>query len=255
MSRALDALSATPAELRLNLASPFLEHPLFALRIVAARQLAPFRGEFPQGRRAALDAAIDEYRESQSFNSDRAAGNLNLAALARDLGDFETAEAALLRAIEREGYQVAAYVSLAELYRSVGRNSEALSLLQKAIASNPEDPVGHLSLGLAEVRLGQTVAALERFETAVGLAPDDPYYHYVNGIALDAVDTNSAIAFLTSANERFPGYRDITFALATMHRDAGRLEQALGYARDLLALSPDDASAGRLVSELEAQRR
>jgi hypothetical protein len=40
-------------------------------------------------------------------------------------------------------------------------------------------------------------------------------------------------------------------ALATISRDAGRREQAIGYARKLVAISPGDPGARRLLAELE----
>ena len=250
---AVDAQAAAPAGPRIAALRPFLADPLLAIRLAAARALAPLRAELPQAQREALDAALDEYRQSQAFNSDRAEGWLNLAGLEADLGDVATAIATLESAVDRHPYFVAAYVNLADLYRREGREPEALALLQEAIAQTPDDAAGHFALGLALVRAGAGADALAHFRRAVELDPDSPYYRYVLGVALNSLaDTAEALASLRAANERFPGYRDIVFLLATMHRDAGDSATALRYARELLALDPGDPQARALAGALEA---
>lgn len=249
---ALDALAAFPAELQIELARPLLTHDSLTLRISAARQLAPLRLELPQSRRGALDAALDEYRAVQAFNGDRPEGWVNLAGLQIDLGEFGAAETSLETAIERYPYFAASYLNLADLYRRSGRDAQSEALLSAATDANPDDPAGWLALGLAQVRAGRSEDALGALRKAVAVAPDDPYFAYVLGIALNSTDgTAAAIDVLEDAHERFPGYRDITFALATMSRDTGDVEAAQGYARHLLEASPGDPAALSLLRELE----
>lgn len=252
---AADALAAMPERQRLELGVPLLEHPLLAVRIAAARQLAALRAQLPQSRRAALDAALTEYREVQAFNQDRPEGWLNLAGLEIELGKTETAEAMLETVIERFPWFVSSYVTLADLYRRTGRDGEAVPLVEDATAANPDDPAGWFALGLARVRTGQGDDAIANFRQAVELAPDEPYYRYVLGVALNSTGSpGQAIGLLGEAYEQFPGYRDITFALATMNRDAGNIDAALGYARRLLEITGPDPNVLNLVNQLEAAR-
>jgi tetratricopeptide (TPR) repeat protein len=249
---ALNALSSVPVQVRVDPAREFLHHPVRALRITAARLLVSALPDLRQAERVEFDSAIEEYRQAQAFNSDRAEGLLNLAGLLLELGQYADAELALNSAIEREPYFAAAYINLADLYRQSGRDTEAQSLLKTAIENNADDPAGHLALGLTLVRSGDTTAALTELRRAAELAPGTPYYQYIAGVALNSLgEQQRALQELGDAHTRFPGYRDITFALATMNRDAGDYEAALRYARELLALSPADAAARGLITELE----
>lgn len=250
---ALDALSNAPIQRRLEPVLPFLHHSVRALRLAAARQLVPARSELRQAQRIEFDNALEEYRQSQAFNSDRAEGRLNLAGVLLELGDYSAAEAALQAAIEVEPYRVAGYVNLADLYRQSGRESDAQSILSAAVEANSEDPAGHFALGLALVRSGQVDEALQQLQRAVELAPDAPYYQYVIGIAQNSTGyQQQALRTLVAAHARFPGYRNIVFALATINRDAGNTDEALRYARKLLALSASDSQALDLVNALQS---
>ena len=252
---ALDALANVPVQLRLDPVLPFLHHPVRALRLAAARQLVPARSELRQAQRIEFDKALEEYRQSQAFNSDRAEGRLNLAGVLLELGEFSAAEPALQAAIEAEPYFVAAYVNLADLYRQSGREADALSILRAAVESNSDDPAGHFALGLALVRSGQVEPALQKLHRAAELAPDAPYYQYIIGVAQNSTgNQQQALNTLQEAHARFPGYRDITYALATINRDTGNLGDALRYARELVALSATDPAALDLVNELQSQQ-
>jgi len=249
---ALDALENVPPEVQIDLGQRFLTHPLRALRITAARSLLPARPQLSERRRNDLDAALAEYWAAQQFNSDRAEGLFNSGSTLAQLGQLAEASNALQTVIDREPYFTAAYVNLADLHRQQGREDEAESLLRSAIENNAQDPAGHFALGLSLVRSQQLAAALEALDRAASLAPNDPYYHYVTGVALNSMGQREAgLQRLRDVHDRFPGHRDTLFALATIHRDGGELEEAEIYARRLLALSPADAAARALLGELE----
>lgn len=249
---AVEAHSNVPSSVRASALLPFLDHPLRALRLAAARQLVSARAELRQAQSARLDEVLDEYRQSQGFNSDRAEGFLNIAGLQIELGDTVAAETSLQTAIERAPWFAGAYVNLADLYRQTGREALALDVLARATEQAPEDPAAHFALGLTRVRTGESDEALVAFRRAVELAPTEPYYQYIYGVALNsAAGTGQALEALRDAHERFPGYRDITFALATMNRDAGNTGEALRYARELLEVSPGNSAALALIGELE----
>lgn len=250
---ALDALEGLPPEARIQPAQRFLTHELRALRITAARILLPVRAELSQRRSADLDNALAEYREAQLFNSDRAEGLFNWASTLAQLGRTDEAETYFQSAIDRAPIFTAAYTNLADLYRLQGDEDAARTLLQQAVTNNPEDPGAHFALGLSHVRAAAPEEAFAEIEAAAMLAPDTPYYQYVIGIALNSNgDRDAAIEKLTQVHERFPGYRNALLALATIHRDGGDITEAAVYARRLLALSPSDSVAQRLLNEVTA---
>ncbi|HEY5665732.1 MAG TPA: tetratricopeptide repeat protein [Gammaproteobacteria bacterium] len=249
---ALDASAALAPAPRIDLAQRFLTDELLALRTAAARALLPARSQLSPGRQADLDAALAEYLSIQTFNSDRAQGALNSAAVAADLGQFDAAERLLLAAIERHPAETALSVNLAEIYRNRARADDAEAVLREALAAHPEDPALLLSLGFALVRTERADEALGHFEQAAASADGDPYYPYVLAIALnDAGESERAIELLRGVHDRFPGHVDALFALATMLRDTGSAREAYDYAVALSEIRPGAADAISLLRELE----
>jgi TolA-binding protein len=62
--------------------------------------------------------------------------------------------------------------------------------------------------------------------------------------------SDEAIRRLQQLAKRWPGNRDLLFALATMQRDAGQRAAARATAESLAAAFPDDRNAQALVEEL-----
>jgi predicted CXXCH cytochrome family protein len=249
----LSALGDLPPEARISAAQPFLTHPLAALRMEAARVLAPARGALTEDRRRNFDAAGEEYIAAANFNRDRGEGYFNLGTFLADLGRLDEAQAAFSQGIAREPKFLPSYLNLADLYRAEGRETQGREVLLRAAREGADDAAVELALGFSLVRTGQTADALGRFARAQKLQPDRPYYAYVLGVALNSSGApQRAKAVLTAARERFPGYRETLAALATIHRDNGENEEAARDARALLDLSPSDAFARELLRQVTA---
>jgi Flp pilus assembly protein TadD len=79
-------------------------------------------------------------------------------------------------------------------------------------------------------------------------------YAYVYGVALHEMgQVPQALQVLREAHQRHPGDRDILVALAEYSRQAGDRQAAIAWARKLVALSPGDGQARRLLESLERQ--
>jgi tetratricopeptide (TPR) repeat protein len=256
---ALGALDATPASERIKLAPRFLDHPLRALRIEAARVLVPAREGLGASRRAAFDAALTEYLEVQRLQADGAEGFYNSATVSAQLGRYAQAETELKSAIARDPWFSAAYVNLADLYRSSNRDADGESLLRSALSRLPNDASIAYALGLNLVRSGRREEASEMISRAAVLAPHEPLYSYAAALdSSSAGDEGAGRRALEAVNARFPAYRPALLALATLNRDEGRLDVARAYAEQLRELAPADATARALLEELtvlERQRR
>jgi Flp pilus assembly protein TadD len=61
--------------------------------------------------------------------------------------------------------------------------------------------------------------------------------------------TDKALDVLASAQKRHPFDRNLLYALATMNRDAGRLEIAQRYAEKLAAVAPNDPAVTNLLDQ------
>jgi len=249
---AIESLAELPPERRVELLQRYLDDPLLALRIAAARSLLTARAALSPRRQADLDRALDEFLAVQAFNSDRPEGLLSRASVAVDRGDLAGGERIYREAIARHPDYVALYANLGDLYRLVGRGADAEAVLREGLAASPDSPAIELALGFALVRDGRSAEALPHFERAAAAGADDPYYGYVLAIAVnDSGDPARALELLQQGHERFPGHPDTLFALVTLSRDEGDLEAGRRYADRLLELLPGDPGPIALRSALE----
>jgi len=200
------------------------------------------------------DRVVDEWRQAQLVDADRAEARLNLGALDAELGRLQDAEREYTIAARLNPRFPGTYVNLADLYRQQQREDRAEQVLRRGIEMAPRNADLPHAMGLLLVRRKQVAESLPYLEKAAALAPDGSRYHYVYGVALKSAGQEAkALEVLTQAHERFPGDKDILLALAIYKRDAGRLPAALDYARALVALAPGDPGARRLLKELQAQ--
>ena len=250
---AVSALGLIPPEARLELAMPLLTDPVRAVRLEAARVLAPTPVDrLSGGQRATLTRMLNEYRASQLVNADRAEAHLNLGVLDAQLGRYDDAERSYRTALRMNAAFSATHLNLADLYRQQGRDSEGEVVLREALtlAVDPA-PIEH-SLGLLLVRQRRLPEALRMLHRAAERRPDLPRYAYVYGVALQSSgDMDAALKVLLAAHERHFDDRDLLIALITMHRDAGMRDTALEFAHRFVEVSPRDPVARQLLGELE----
>ena len=120
------------------------------------------------------------------------------------------------------------------------------------LATTPKNASVHYALGLTLVRQHRNREAVVELRQAASLAPGEPRYAYVYGVALHGTGRQEeGIKVLAAAQRRFTGDVDLLQALATMEQERGRREAALGYARALVALTPEDLEARALLQALE----
>jgi tetratricopeptide (TPR) repeat protein len=234
-----------------------LDDPIRSVRTEAAKLLAPTRGQsLTADQRERLDTVLDEYRQIQTLNADRAESHLNLGLLHLDLGQADRAEAEYRQAIATESSFLPAYVNLADLYRTQGDDVEGESVLRDALSIAPDNAEVHHALGLALVRQERPKEALEFLYRACELRPEEARYVYVYGVGLHSTgQTDQALTVLDTGHDRHPGDRDLLVALATINRDTGRIEAAIAYAERLVRLAPQDPQAGQLLRQLQDRRR
>ena len=234
-STAVSALEILEPEHRLAVGPRFLQDPVRAVRIEAARVLAsvpPQRLNFEE--RAALDVATTEFIDSQLANAEQPGSHGNLGLFYADRGQFSQAEAAYRKALQLESSFYPALVNLADLYRLQSRDQEGETILRQALKLAPDDANVHHALGLLLVRLSRKEEALEFFRQAATLQPDDPRHTYVYGIALNSMGRRGeAITVLEEAHHRHATNPQILQALLTLHRDQGNEKAVSHYAEKL----------------------
>ena len=129
-----------------------------------------------------------------------------------------------------------------------GRDADGERTLRDALGRLPDNADLHHVLGLNLVRQGRSGEALPELGRAATLSPETPRFAYVYAIALNATGRSAeAIETLEASHGRHLADRDTLFALATINRDVGRTDAALGWAKMLVAVDP---AAQPLVDQL-----
>lgn len=228
-----------PAE-RTAVLAPLLDDPVRAVRIEAARLLAPAAASLAAQHKKSYDVALAEFEAAQAENSDRPEALASLGNLYLSRGEPARAERAYLRAIELGSRFVPAYVNLADVYRAERRDADAERTLRDGLRKAPNAAPLRGALGLALVRQGKKREALAEFAAAAKAAPDDPRHAYVYAIALvDAGRRPEAMRLLGAAAQRH-GDRDVLLALASFSSEAGDRAGTEKHLRALAAINPDD---------------
>jgi predicted CXXCH cytochrome family protein len=233
-----------PAD-RVAALSPLLDDPVRAVRIEAARLLAPAAPSLAAQRKTSFDQALAEFEAAQAENADRPEALANLGNLYLSRGEVARADAAYRKAIALDARFVPAYVNLADLYRATRRDADAGGVLREGLRNVPNAAALREALGLALVRQGKKPEALAEFAAAAKAAPDEPRYSYIYAIALsDAGRRPEALRLLETA-AKSNGDRDVLLALASFKMEAGDRAGAERHLGALAAINPDDPALAR----------
>jgi Flp pilus assembly protein TadD len=237
---AVSAAAGLEPAARVTAVGPLLRDPVLAVRIEAARTLAPVPKDALTGSAADdLSRALSEAVASANVDADRAEAHAGLGSLYAESGEAQKAETEYRKAIELVPAYAPAYANLADLYRAEQRDGEAEALLRQGLVHAPSDAGLHHALGLALVRAKRLPEALVELGKAAALPPKSARYAYVYGVALDSVgQTARAREVLDAAHRDYPGNREILEALASFAAKAGDGAGAQAYARALAALGP-----------------
>lgn len=248
---AISVAQMLPPESQLQLLSPLLRDSIRAVRIEAARILAPLYEYLPID--SGFAAAAVEYRAAQNAIASRPEAHVAL-------GDFESSMGNPDKAIEHYAFALAmdprhpfSRLNYADALRRFGDEAGAEEMLRDGLAIDAGNANFRHSLGLLLVRTERSDEGLAELLQAAKQAPDNPRYAYVAGVALHSLgQTDAALQQLQDAHERFGGDFDIAWALATMLRESGDTAGARKVATDLAEQRPDDADVQALLASLSA---
>ena len=232
------ALEGLEPALIVELVFPLLEDPARAVRIEAARVLAPVPVGQLKGEQLSLyNRAVEEYIASQKANAERPEAQLNLANYYLARGEAARAEGALEKAIELEVVFMPAYINLADIYRQRGEDAKAQKALSRAKQLAPGNADVRHALGLVLVRQKKTEQAVAELAEAARLAPENVRYIFVYAVALNSTGKpREAIEQLQVAHELYPQNVEVLQALVSFNRTAGNAFAAERYMKKLQKL-------------------
>jgi Flp pilus assembly protein TadD len=191
---------------------------------------------------------------SAAKNADRPEGRVSLGNLYAVRGNAEAAIAEYRKAIEIDPAFVPAYANLADLYRARGVESEAETVLHTGVAKAPNAAALRHALALVLVRQKRYADALKELAEAARLNPGNARHAYVQAVALnDAGQPQQALKVLEAALRRQPYDRDLLSGLAFYTARLGSREAALGYAKQLRELDPENPEYAQLAARIEGR--
>lgn len=226
-----NALATFPQQRRLPFAYPLLYDDSRSTRLLAARSLSgsPLENLSAEALEK-YNQAISEYETSQLFNADRPESLVNLAGLYSQLGKTQQAKRFYQRAINLAPYFTPAYANLADLYRNLGEEVESEAILRNALSKVTDKTTIEHALGLLLVRQKNMPEATHYLRLAAESPSTTDHYVYVYAIALNSVgETKMALNVLEQAQLNYPNNIDILYALVSINRKLGKLEQAQFY--------------------------
>jgi tetratricopeptide (TPR) repeat protein len=236
------ASRVVPRQTAAPMLTALLSDPVRTVRLEAVGELVAIAPPPVQPQsRAVFDRVVDEFRQSQAANAERAEAQVTLGAFEARLGRTDVAEAAYRTAIALQPQFAPSYVNLADLLRAIGRDAEGEQVLRDGLSAVPASGQASLqhALGLHLVRAKRYADAMRWLRQAAEGDADNARYAFVYGVALH--DTGQAAAArrtLERAARRHPGNADILGALVAFSKEAG-----------------DDDAARRWAAALEAARR
>ncbi len=254
---AASALASTDPRVRLALLPPLLSDQVRAVRMETARALAgQTEKQLKSEDRKPFETALDEYIAAQRFNAERPESQVNLGNLFMSRGQFDEAEAALLKAMQIDPTFVAAPITLAELRRTRGQENAAEETLREALKTAPQSAELLHALGLSLVRQKRTKEALDNLKEAATLAPEQARFSYVAGVAFhDTGNSAEGLEVLHAALSRHPYDRDILYALASYEVQARQYSSALQRAELLRKLEPENQRFDQLLTTISGMAR
>lgn len=245
---ALRYLANAGPQQQVTLGWPLLDDPARAVRLEAARVLAPLSQQgLPDAHRQYLKSRIEEYRQSQLTNAERPEAQLNLGLIAAVQGEVEQAEMAYRQALKLQPAFAPAYVNLADLYRVTGREQEGEKWLLRGMQAAPAAADVRHALGLLYVRTRREAPALTHLRQACELDPTNAHYRYVYALMQDqSGDAAAAAQTLRQVLQHQPAHRDAAVALIQIELKNGDRQAARAALDQIRQYYPGDAQLGQL---------
>ncbi|MEN8214250.1 MAG: tetratricopeptide repeat protein [Pseudomonadota bacterium] len=249
---AVGSLEQIPLKYRLQVAAPFLDDPVRAVRIEAARVLAGMPALVFGEQQAAFEKALEEYESLQLSLADTPEAHLNLGVMYADQKQLEKAEQAYRQAIRLAPEFIPARVNLANLYNRMGRNHDAEAQFREALDLAPDMGEVYYSLGLLLGEEKRYTEASTLLEKASILLPGRPRVSYNHALVLLQLKRyQQAEAALKKALELSADDADIIYAMVSLHTQQQQWQQALPYATRLVEVTKGAEGPAKILADIE----
>ena len=231
---ALKALENFPLKYRSEPGLKVLSDEIKAVRIEAARILAPLlHEEINKTQKQVLQKAIQEYEETLLFNGERPESQSALALLYLDMQDYKKAERAFKKAIEIQKKFIPAYINYADYLKSINQEGKVFSVLNDGLSEDPESAVLHQALGLYYIRNKQMKKGIKELEKASVLSPTDLNIQYTYAISLAQTDMKKSISILEKQLKVHSGDMRLLQALVFYYQELGDYQKVSSFQKTI----------------------
>ena len=251
---AVSSLEQIPLKYRLSVATPYLDDPVRAVRIEAARVLAGMPALVFGEQQASFEKALQEYKSLQLSLTDTPEAHLNLGVMYTDQKQLEKAEQEYKQAIRLAPEFIPAKINLANLYNRMGRNHDAEEQFRAALEQAPDMGELYYSFGLLlgeEKRYTESAALLEK---AADLLPGRVRVRYNHALVLMQLKRyEDAEAALKKVLALSPNDADMIYAMVTLHTQQLQWKQALPFAARLVEVTKGAEGPSKILAEIEGK--
>lgn len=188
-----------------------------------------------------LQEALAQYQQTLSARSEYPQDQVHLARLYMHERDFDSAHAALERALALEPENLDAIASKVRLLDAQGNTDASREMLASALRRNPQSAFLQNELGLWLLRHNQNEYALLAFSRALELEPDNNDYRYTLATSLHSLDQlDVAQKQLETVLSREPANRKARVLLIEYWKESGQLQNVQILLAQLEQQNPDD---------------
>lgn len=249
---AVSSLEQIPLKYRLSVATPYLDDPVRAVRIEAARVLAGMPALVFGEQQASFEKALQEYKELQMSLADTPEAHLNLGVMYTDQKQMEKAEQEYKQAIRLAPEFIPAKINLANLYNRMGRNHDAEEQFRAALELAPDMGELYYSFGLLlgeEKRYTESAALLGKAAELLSRRARVSYNHAL--VLMQLKRYEDAEAALNKVLALSPNDADMIYAMVTLHTQQQQWEQALPYAARLVEVTKGTEGPAKILTDIE----
>uniref|UniRef100_A0AAG5CYB4 dolichyl-phosphate-mannose--protein mannosyltransferase n=1 Tax=Anopheles atroparvus TaxID=41427 RepID=A0AAG5CYB4_ANOAO len=167
----------------------------------------------------------------------------NIARLATDQGDRETAFAFYSRAIELHTEYEAAHMNLGNLYRETHDLDRAEKHLRKAIEIHEPFPSAWMNLGIVQAAQKNHVASLVSYQRALELKPNYANCLYnLGNLYIDMQNSSMALRYWREAIQQNPRHSKAWANILALYDNRGRTEDIIRTSELALTFLPNDTA-------------
>ena len=249
---AINALMNLQAPDLIQLIPPLLRDSVRGVRITAANVLIDVDKRVLGSYAEDLNTALEEYMIYLDINAEFPSGQIITGQFHERRNELDLAEAAYLKALEKDKLIHLASLNLATLYNRQGRQEEALKALQMILSLDPDHGQAHYSLALLYAELNQLGEAVEQMQKASIQMPENPRVYYNWGLLLqNQGDTKEAEKVFRKGLKAVPEAVDLQYALCVLLIQTNQLNKAIPIVHKLVEQYPDHPAFQELKNYLD----